>query len=83
MKKSDHFSWTPEAKEALDSLKNMLKSLPILIAPTPEELMLLYTFATTQVVSVLTVYFGAPSMFITLWFGFDYGTNPPLGTLII
>jgi hypothetical protein len=33
--------------------------------------------------SVLTVYFGAPSMFITLWFGFDYGTNPPLGTLII
>jgi hypothetical protein len=32
---------------------------------------------------VLMVYFGAPSMFITLWFGFDYGTNPPLGTLII
>jgi hypothetical protein len=22
-------------------------------------------------------------MFITLWFEFDYGTNPPLGTLII
>jgi hypothetical protein len=22
-------------------------------------------------------------MFIALWFGFDYGTNPPLGTLII
>jgi hypothetical protein len=33
--------------------------------------------------SMLTVYFGAPSKFITLWFGFDYGTNPPLGTLII
>jgi hypothetical protein len=33
--------------------------------------------------TLLTVYFGAPSMFITLWFGFDYGTNPPLGTLII
>jgi hypothetical protein len=32
---------------------------------------------------LLTVYFGAPSMFITLWFGFDYGTNPPLGTTII
>jgi hypothetical protein len=32
---------------------------------------------------LLTVYFGAPSMFITLWVGFDYGTNPPLGTLII
>jgi hypothetical protein len=32
---------------------------------------------------MLTVYFGTPSMFITLWFGFDYGTNPPIGTLII
>jgi hypothetical protein len=32
---------------------------------------------------MLTVYFGAPNMFITLWFGFDYGTNLPLGTLII
>jgi hypothetical protein len=26
MKKFDHFSWTPEAQEALNSLKNMLKS---------------------------------------------------------
>jgi hypothetical protein len=34
-------------------------------------------------VPLLTVYFGTPNMFITLWFGFDYGTNPPLGTLII
>jgi hypothetical protein len=32
---------------------------------------------------LLTVYFGTPSMFITLWFGFYYITNPPLGTLII
>jgi hypothetical protein len=38
---------------------------------------------TSSFYSLLTVYFGAPSMFITLWFGFDYGTNPPLGTLII
>jgi hypothetical protein len=131
MKKYDHFTWTPEAQEALDSLKNMLKSPPILTTPTTEEPMLLYISATTQVVSttlvveqeelgrsqkvqrpvyfisevlsgskthysqmlklvyailmtkLLTVYFGAPSMFITLWFGFDYGTNPPLGTLII
>jgi hypothetical protein len=42
MKKSEHFSWTPEAQEALDSLKNMLKSPPILTAPTPKELMLMY-----------------------------------------
>jgi hypothetical protein len=32
---------------------------------------------------LLTVYFGTANMFITLWFGFVYGTNPPLGTLII
>jgi hypothetical protein len=55
MKKSDHFSWTPEAQEALDSLKNMLKSLPILTAPMPEESMLLYIYTTTQVVSAALV----------------------------
>jgi hypothetical protein len=27
IKKSDYFTWTPEAQEALDSLKNMLKAL--------------------------------------------------------
>jgi hypothetical protein len=32
---------------------------------------------------MLTVYFGTQNMFITLWFGFFYGTIPPLGTLII
>jgi hypothetical protein len=34
MKKSDRFMWTPEAQEALDSLKNLLKSPPIL---TPQD----------------------------------------------
>jgi hypothetical protein len=55
MKKPDHFSWTPDAQEVLDSLKNKLKSLSILTAPTSEELMLLYISATTQVVSVVLV----------------------------
>jgi hypothetical protein len=32
---------------------------------------------------MLTVYFGTLNMFISLWFGFVYGTNPPLGILII
>jgi hypothetical protein len=32
---------------------------------------------------MLTMYFGTPNMFIILWFGFVYGTNPPLGTLIM
>jgi hypothetical protein len=55
MKKSYHFTWTPEAQEALDSLKNMLNNPPILTAPTPEEPMLLYILAITQVDSVALV----------------------------
>jgi hypothetical protein len=55
MKKSNHFAWSPEAQEALDLLKEMLKSPPILTAPTAEDPMLLYISATTQVVSVALV----------------------------
>jgi hypothetical protein len=55
MKKSDHFTWNPEAQEALDSLKNMLKSPTILTAPTSKESTLLYISATTQVVSAALV----------------------------
>jgi hypothetical protein len=55
MKKSDHFMWTPEAQEALNSLKNILKSPPILTAQTTEEPMLLYISATTRVVSATLV----------------------------
>jgi hypothetical protein len=29
------------------------------------------------------VNFGTPNIFVTLWFELDYGTNPPLGTLMI
>jgi hypothetical protein len=54
-KKSDHFTWTPEVQEALDSLKNILKSPPILTALTTEEPMLLYISVTTQVVSAALV----------------------------
>jgi hypothetical protein len=55
MKKSDHFAWTPEAQEALDSLKNMLKSPPILTVPTTEEPMPLYISVTTQVITATLV----------------------------
>jgi hypothetical protein len=55
MKKSDHFTWTLEAQEALGSLKNMLKSPLILTALTTEEPMLLYISATTQLVSAALV----------------------------
>jgi ribonuclease HI len=55
MKKSDHFTWTPEAQEALDSLKNILRSPLILTALTTEGPMLLYISATTQVISAAFV----------------------------
>jgi hypothetical protein len=55
MKKSNHFTWTHTAQEALDSLKNLLKIPPILMAPAPEEPMLLYIAATTQVASAALV----------------------------
>jgi hypothetical protein len=32
---------------------------------------------------MLTVNFGTPNIFITLLFELDYGTNPPLGTLMV
>jgi hypothetical protein len=55
MKKSDHFTWTPEAQEELDSLKNMLKSPLILTTPTLKEPILMYISTTTQVVSAALV----------------------------
>jgi hypothetical protein len=55
MKKSDHFTWYPEVQETLDSLANILKSPPILTAPTTEEPMLLYISATAQVVNAALV----------------------------
>jgi hypothetical protein len=55
MKKSDQFTWTPEAQEALVSLKTILKSPLILTAPITEEPMLLYILVTTQVVSAVLV----------------------------
>jgi hypothetical protein len=53
---------------------------------TLDKVLLEYLLKDEQDLSVgemLMMYFGTPSMFVTLWFGFDYGTNPPLGTLII
>jgi hypothetical protein len=55
MKRFDYFAWTPKAQEALDSVKNMLKSPPILATPVTEEPMLLYIIATTQVINVVLV----------------------------
>jgi len=44
-------TWTIKAEEALDKLKRMLTTAPIVIPPRPTEPLLLYVTATTQVVS--------------------------------
>jgi hypothetical protein len=55
LKKSEHFSWTLEAGEALTRLKAMLSKPLILIPPAIGEPLLLYVAATTQVVSAAIV----------------------------
>ena len=55
MKKSDHFTWTPQADSAFHELKKMLSSAPILASPLPKEPMLLYIAATNRVVSLVVV----------------------------
>jgi len=49
------FSWTPEAEEALEKLKKILTSAPVLVPPQPAEPLLLYVASTTQVVSAAVV----------------------------
>jgi hypothetical protein len=55
LKKSEHFSWTLEAEEALPKLKTTLSNSPILVPLTRGEPLLLYVAATTQVVSTVLV----------------------------
>ena len=55
LRKSERFSWTPEAEEALTKLKALLTNPPVLVPPTEGEALLLYIAATTQVVSVAVV----------------------------
>jgi hypothetical protein len=55
LKKSECFSWTLEAEEALTRLKTTLSEPPILVPPTAGESLLLYVAATTQLVSAAIV----------------------------
>ena len=55
LRKSERFSWTPEAEEALTKLKALLSNPPILVPPTRGEALLLYVATTTQVVSTAVV----------------------------
>jgi hypothetical protein len=55
LKKSEHFSWTLKAEEALTKLKATLSNSPILVPLAIGEPLLLYVAATTQVVSAVLV----------------------------
>ena len=55
LRKTERFTWTPEAQEALDRLKASLTHAPILTPPADGEPLYLYVAATTQVVSAVVV----------------------------
>ena len=55
LKKAGPMKWTSEADAALQELKAYLTSMPTLVAPKPQEPLLLYLAATNQVVSAALV----------------------------
>jgi hypothetical protein len=52
LKKADKFVWDDEAQKAFEALKVSLTTPPIMTPPIPKETLLLYIFATTNVVSI-------------------------------
>jgi hypothetical protein len=55
LRKTERFTWTLEAEEALGNLKALLTNAPILVPPAAGEALLIYVAATTQVVSAAIV----------------------------
>jgi hypothetical protein len=55
LRKTELFTWTSEAEEALENLKALLTNAPILVPPATGEALLIYVVATTQVVSAAVV----------------------------
>jgi hypothetical protein len=55
LRKTERFTWMPEAEEALKNLKKLLSNAPIMVPPAKGESLLLYVAATTQVVSAVIV----------------------------
>jgi hypothetical protein len=51
--KADGFQWDDQATSVFMQLKQYLKSLPILVPPRPEDILLLYVAATDAVVSMV------------------------------
>jgi hypothetical protein len=55
LRKADGFQWDDQAATAFIELKQYLKSLPTLIPPKPDDVLLLYVAAIDMVVSTSTV----------------------------
>jgi hypothetical protein len=55
LRKFGPFSWTEEAEQAFQELKQHLVSLPILVAPEPREPLYLYIAAVAEAVSMVLV----------------------------
>ena len=55
LRKSESFTWTSEADDALAALKKVLQELPLLVAPQPMEPMLMYIVASNRVVDIVMV----------------------------
>jgi ribonuclease HI len=55
LRKTERFTWTPKAEEALGNLNVLLTSVPILVPPATGEALLIYVAAITQVVSAAIV----------------------------
>jgi O-acetyl-ADP-ribose deacetylase (regulator of RNase III) len=53
LRKVDGFQWDDQAATAFDQLKQYLKSLPTLVPPQLEDILLLYVAATDAVVSTV------------------------------
>jgi hypothetical protein len=55
LRKADGFQWDDQATAAFIELKQYLKSLPTLVPPKPDDVLLLYVAATDTVVSTAIV----------------------------
>jgi dsDNA-binding SOS-regulon protein len=55
LKKYDKFKWTDEADQSLEELKTFLTTPPVMVPSAPNETLLLYISASTQVVSAVLV----------------------------
>jgi hypothetical protein len=53
LRKAEEFQWDDQAATAFVQLKQYLKSLPTLVPPWPEDILLLYVAATNAVVSTV------------------------------